>query len=466
MKKIISVSLAFIMLFTLFVPCFAEAKEYKIVSPYEDVVWSGDGAWGAYKGNLHAHSTASDADVDFNETIMEYYRQGFDFLAMTDHAVTGKPWNEQPTFLPLYAYQYIIGNKVTPLTDEEFEGVQNGTWPVDGAPRGKGMVCVTGGNELNGLTVTKCHVNGFFNDYKTGNNHLGYENNHECAVKLANDAGADSFINHPGDWLGANSDRSVYSDPENIKYFSDIILKYEHCLGMEVFNEVNSVTPNDRILWDNLLMACLPYGKTVIAFSNSDAHVLDRIDTCFMEFMMEENTVENIKATMENGAFFCVARVLPADEKFGPAQSLNVRNSGLPYPQFTELSVDGHSITVSGRNCYNIQFVADGEVIASENVTASADAVSYTLDLDTVENIADKSYVRCQLLGEGGCTLSQALVIDDGSEKLTYVPDTSAQAEIHNIFYRIASLRVFVIIKALGEIIVDKIKDLGNKIAK
>ncbi|MBR6361005.1 MAG: hypothetical protein IKS04_04355, partial [Clostridia bacterium] len=75
----------------------AAKQDYTIDSPYKDVVWSGDGAWGAYKGNLHTHSFVSDAEVDYRDMILEYYNQGYDFLAMTDHGVTGKPWNEKPT---------------------------------------------------------------------------------------------------------------------------------------------------------------------------------------------------------------------------------------------------------------------------------------------------------------------------------------------------------------------------------
>ena len=55
---------------------------------------------------------------------------------MTDHGVTGKAWNEEPTHLPLYLYQYIAGRKTTRLTQEEYEGVTTGTYPVNGKPRG------------------------------------------------------------------------------------------------------------------------------------------------------------------------------------------------------------------------------------------------------------------------------------------------------------------------------------------
>ena len=116
-------------------PNRAAPGSYTIVSPYADVVWSGDNAWGAYKGNLHTHSFVSDARVDFRDMILEYYKQGFDFLAMTEHAVTGKAWNEKQVELPLYAYQRIIGNTVHTLTDEEFEGVTSGAYPINGKPR-------------------------------------------------------------------------------------------------------------------------------------------------------------------------------------------------------------------------------------------------------------------------------------------------------------------------------------------
>ena len=455
MKKIICVLLSVLCLLSVSVlPSFA-AADYVIDSPYKDVVWSGEGAWGAYKGNLHTHSTVSDADMNYNEMILEHYRQGFDFLAMTDHGVTGKAWNKEPTHIPLYLYQYIAGNKTTRLTDAEFAGVTSGTYPVDGKSRGTGMTCVTGGNELNALTITKCHVNGMFLPEHAGDNYLGYENDHEGAVKLTANAGGISFINHPGDWLHSNRDRAIVSDPENVHYFSDILLKYDSCIGMEIFNEKNSVTPYDRVLWDNVLMECLPYGKDVIAFSNNDAHVYDHIDSSYAVFMMEENTVEKIKETMQSGAFFCVTRNIRADALLGPSEDMNVRYSETPYPAFTELSVDGHKVTVKARYCNNMQWVANGNVIASKDVTQSADETTYVLDLDRIEGAEDFLYIRCQLIGEGGLTLSQALVIDDGTAPLKYEPDTSFQAKLGVLRHKIRSLRIFVLI----DLIVDKIKN-------
>lgn len=453
MKKVLCILLSVVFMLSLMaVPTYA-ANDYTIVSPYADVVWSGEGAWGAYKGNIHTHSTLSDADMDFNEMIMEHYKQGFDFLAMTDHGVTGRAWNDKQTHIPLYLYQYLAGNKTTPLTDEEFEGVTSGTYPVDGTPRGYGMTCVTGGNELNALTITKCHVNGMFLPEHAGDNYLGFENDHEGAVKLTEKYGGISFINHPGDWLHSNRDISVVSDPKNVKYFSDIILKYDSCFGMEVFNEKNSVTPYDRILWDNVLMECLPYGKNVIGYSNNDAHVYDHIDSSYSVFMMPENNVEQIKATMQSGAFFCVTRNLRSNDIIGPAQDIQARYSPVPYPEFTELSVNGHQVTVKAKNCNTIQWIANGNVIASNAIAQTGDETTYVIDLDKIDGAEDFLYIRCELFGEGGCTLSQALVIDDGSEPMEYVVDNSFKAKMKNFWHKVTSLRIFVLI----ELLIDKI---------
>ncbi|MCR5783227.1 MAG: hypothetical protein K6G90_10900 [Clostridia bacterium] len=457
MKKFLSVLLCSLLICgTVIVPAFA-AGSYAIVSPYADVVWEGEGAWNAYKGNLHTHSTVSDAEMDYNEMILDHYRQGFDFLAMTDHGVTGKAWNEEPTHLPLYIYQYLLGNKTTRLTQEEFDGVTSGSYPVDGQPRGYGMTCVTGGNELNALTITKCHVNGMFLPPHVGDNYLGYENDHEGAVRLADEAGALSFINHPGDWLHSNRDIGRVSDPENVKYYSDILLKYDSCLGMEVFNERNHVTNYDRILWDNVLMTCLPYGKRVIGFSNNDAHFYSHIDSSYSVFMMPENTVENIKATMQSGAFFCVTRELGGNDIIGPATGFDVRYSETPYPMFSELSVDGHTVTVRAHDCGTLQWIANGKVIAKEQADGNGEIV-YTLDLDGIEGAEDFLYIRCELFGEGGCTLSQALVIDDGTEPQKYTPDDSVKAKAGSIWNRIRSLRIFVLIKLIWDEISEKIQ--------
>ena len=57
-------------------------RKFKITNPYAGVDWD---SWHHYKTNLHTHSTASDAQVDFSDMIKAYYDAGFDILAMTSN---------------------------------------------------------------------------------------------------------------------------------------------------------------------------------------------------------------------------------------------------------------------------------------------------------------------------------------------------------------------------------------------
>lgn len=417
--KIMSVLLCFALLLqaaALGTTAFAaENDSYTIVSPYKDVVWSGENAWGAYRGNLHSHTTYSDGNIDLDTMVKKYYELGYDFLANADHGVTGVEWNKEPSRQVLYSYQTLLGYKVAHMSDEDYAAVTNGTYNN----RGRKMVCVTGGNELNNLSLSKNHVNGFFLPSDVGNGFGGIENEagYEKAIKFVQDNGGLSHINHPGDWIESNANPEAVNDQYNIKMFGDLILKYDSCLGTEVLNEKNGTTGYDRVLWDNLLMYCLPYGKTVLGFSNTDAHNLENVDSSFSVFMMEENTVDNIKATMQNGAFFAVTRILRGNDfEIGPKEGFDVRNTDLAYPMFTELSVDGHKITVTATDAEEIQFIANGKVISKQAI--GSDAV--VLDLDQIDGAADFEYVRVELKGQGGMCLSQALVIDDGSEPLKF----------------------------------------------
>lgn len=378
--------------------------------------------------------------------VKEYYEQDYDFLANSDHGVTGTAWNEKQPFVPLYFYQ---AGKTAHLTDEEFEGITSGTYPLyDGTVRGKGMTCVTGANELNNLTLTKSHVNGYFLPEGVGNGFGGMENGYELAIKFVEENGGLSHINHPGDWLESNADPSAVSDAGNVAFFAELLLKYDSCLGIEVFNEDNGVTGYDRILWDNLLMSVLPYGKNVIGFSNTDAHNRKNVDTSFSIFMMEENTVENIKETMQSGAFFAVTRRLRANDLIGPEKEIDARNKNIPYPVFTKVEAEGHKITVEAENADTVQFIADGKVI----YTAEAKG-EVTLDLDTVEGAEDFQYVRAELFGKGGICLTQALVIDNASEKQVYEEDRSFAAFIEDVIFLLKSTRFWTIIVELGRLI-------------
>lgn len=447
-KKLLCLVLACLMILPLgLLTVSAAENDYVIVSPYKDVVWKGDDAWGAYKGTLHSHTTYSDADDDLATMVKEYYEQDYDFLANADHGVTGVAWNERPAIVPLYLYQLLIGNKFTTLTDEEFEGITSGTYNN----RGFGMTCVTGANELNNMTLTKSHVNAYFIPADKGNGFAGLENGFELAIKFTEENGGISHINHPGDWLESNANPNAVNDPENVEFLTDLVLRYDSCYGIEVFNERNGTTAYDRILWDNMLMYSLPYGKTIIGYSNTDAHHTGTVDTSFSTFMMEENTVENIRETMMNGAFFMTTRILRGNDfEIGPKESFNVANKDIPYPMFTKVEVDGHKITVEAENAHTLQWIANGKVIMKTAIGTEP----VTIDLDTIEGAEDFLYARAEIFGEGGLTITQALTIDNGEEKLNYEKDKDI---INEFIFAFKSSRLYVIFQELVRIIKDEL---------
>ncbi|MBQ8943004.1 MAG: hypothetical protein IJ050_00755, partial [Clostridia bacterium] len=94
----------------------------------------------------------------------------------------------------------------------------------------------------------------------------------------------------------------------------------------------------------------------------------------------------------------------------------DVRGKGLPYPMFNSVEVDGHKVTVTVENADEIQWIANGKVIMKSE--AGADPI--VLDLDSIEGSEDFRYIRAEILGEGGICLTQALIIDDGTQPLTF----------------------------------------------
>ena len=50
-KKLLSILLSALMLLPFSAVAFAADGDYTINSPYADVIWEGENAWGAYKGD-------------------------------------------------------------------------------------------------------------------------------------------------------------------------------------------------------------------------------------------------------------------------------------------------------------------------------------------------------------------------------------------------------------------------------
>jgi hypothetical protein len=196
--------------------------------------------------------------------------------------------------------------------------------------------------------------------------------------------------------------------PENVEFFADLFRRYKSCVGMEVLNMYDRPNRSDRILWDELLKTLIPEGeRTVWGFANSDAHRVCEIDTAFMDFILPEYSMANLRKAMESGNFFAIARY--AKNELGE----DFEGKGA-YPSVTKLVVDDENdtITIKGINCNAIEWIADGEIIASETISGNGE-IEMTLNLrDHSDKIS--CYVRAQLKGDGGICMTQPFICDDG----------------------------------------------------
>lgn len=453
MKKIAFKALSIMLVMTILcglvqVSAFAaNSVDYKITNPYKDVTALLGNMDNHYKTNLHTHSTYSDADIDLTSMVTGHYNQDFDVLAMSDHGVIGVEWNKAPTLVPLYQYNHALLNDQSHLSDEQFEEIQAGTYKTDLTTRvnERGLQCVTGAIEANMLVAQKNHVNGYF--LQSGcevEGFLGNEGDYETAIEMIEDLGGISHINHPGDWLESASEEIVYdedgnplldvngnpmtkgyqvaTDPENVQFFANTFRKYPSCLGMEIHNEHDRPTRGDRYLWDALLQVIIPEGRNVWGFANNDAHNYEDIDTTFMDFVMPEYSMGNVRKAMTNGEFFAVTRY-EAGERIG---------TGKAYPQVTAIIVDdkdgADTITIIGKNTQSIKWVADGKFIQTDSIAADGTVVSKITLQDYSDDIS--CYVRAELQGTGGRTYTQAFVCDDGNMEDLITTGPAATAPI------------------------------------
>jgi hypothetical protein len=427
--KVLSIVMALSMVFCLMqIPVSAATTTYEITNPYESVTHLLGNEDNHYKTNLHTHSTYSDATIPLTEMVKEHYSQDFDILGIADHGVIGKEWDEQPTLIPLYQYNPLIGNKQGHFTTEEYESIVNGTYS-EGTSRTKttGMNCVTGAIEGNMLVIQKNHVNGYFMNNDSTEGYLGDEGDFSTVIKMIEDAGGVSHINHPGDWLGSAKGELVYdedgnvlytpngeemtvgyqmaTDPGNVQFFANFFRVYPSCLGIEVYNAFDRPTRTDRVLWDGLLKAIIPEGRNVWGFANNDAHTNEDVDTCFMDFILPEYSQANVRTAMENGTFFAVSRYDWGD-RIGTT---------MEYPTVTSIAVDdvNDTITIIGKNTDTIKWIADGVIIQTDEISVNGVCMSTIKLQNHSEDIS--CYVRAELNGAGGRTLTQAFVCDDGN---------------------------------------------------
>lgn len=348
--------------------------DFTIGNPYASVNWS---TYGQYKADFHAHSNESDGAPQPADTVEEHYKKGYDILALTDHNVTNTAWNrkDDPT-----------GKGRTYLTDDRLKEI------TDGAGRnGRGMVPIMNADEQS----VSDHLNTFFTPF---NNAAGATL--ESNIAKTQELGGICHINHPGRYTGGSntsgtSGEDASNNPATVQKYVDLFTRYNACVGMEIINKLDGDSYSDRILWDNILKETMPAGRSVWGFSNDDTHSNAATGHSYNMMLLPSNTATNVRAAMENGAFYASAKV--AKREGYTVTDLAVINDYQP-PVITNIAVNQEedTITVEGDRYHTVEWIADGMVIATGN----------TIDLNDYESKIH-SYVRAQLKGDEGISFTQ-----------------------------------------------------------
>lgn len=431
MKKALSVLLSLSLMLTFMLPAFAAGgTDYTIINPYDCVDWD---SFGTYKANLHTHSTASDGDVELSDMAELYYDAGYDILAFTDHGVINPGWTEERETHGIFNGF----RKVTPMSAEQYERITSGS-----DRGGRGMLDITGGIECNMAVVSKTHVNGFFTDWGSGE--WGNENDYRTAVEQIEKSGGYSVLNHTGDWVNSNNFPERAHWDAYISYFANIFVDNPSCLGMEIVNSSDNVSRSDRALWDELLQVTIPAGRNIWGFSNDDSEQANEVGRAFELFILEENSVENVKKAMEQGNFFA------ASKNYNPEKGQGEKFEGSGnVPLVSSISVNQAENTISvecdkARPADRIEWIANGRVISND----------FTIDLNDYESELG-CYVRFQLFSEGGVTYSQAFELEyegraDKPIPDSVIPDNGAGEVFSTIYHTLAFALMALIIEKLA----------------
>jgi len=342
-----------------------------------------------------------------------YYAAGFDALAITDHAVVDRSWTN-PNFMPIQPWAHNFMDTIWPrgavqgLTPERYAEISAG---VD--RDGRGMIRVPFGIEHNLATTRRSglvHVNSWFGDF--GHGLPGGRWDFSLPVRGVERAGGISMINHPSSVM-QNWDRPIEELFNEGDYVVNKIQRdlerFDSLIGMEMHGA------RERKLWDALLTNLAPTGRNVFALSTDDAHNRYNINWAWTTHLMPENTAENLRTSLETGAFFAVRHFMDDcdfveylrenttfEDSWTLEESWRTWNADKvrPVPRVTNITAQAGVISIETQHAEVIAWVADGEIIAFGNEIILAD---YLDDIG--------AYVRAEVWGEGGILYTQPFLL-------------------------------------------------------
>jgi hypothetical protein len=312
-----------------------------IINPYAQVNWE---TYGKHKANLHTHTLAhrfrgdgaiifvngliqapdgrilqesregynarepypafrnargrrggSDGSLSPTAKIDAYHRRGYTILALTDHNMVTYPWQN-------YGRQ----------------------------PSALGMLAVPGCEPSR-----HHHIGSYFNDYD------GSATNLVESLKTIGARNGLAVLFHPGRY------------DHGVDWYADLYKKYEHLIGLEVYNQGNRY-PQDRALWDALLTRLMPH-RPVWGMANDDAHGPGHIGLNWQIFLLPELSEEALRHAMHQGHSF-----------FSYAYEGHLPDGDKNVPVIEAIRVDSAigQIAIEATGYETIDWISAGQVIA------------------------------------------------------------------------------------------------------
>ena len=348
-----------------------------IASPYWNINWQ---TFNQYKAGHHTHTNRSDGRNTVSEMIEDHYTKGYDIYAITDHNVTNKDWTTE--------HRVTYGTD-SPITQQRYEEITRGE-----GRNNRGMTRLPFTNEQSRVD----HINTYFVDFNNPGSGYSLYNSIQSAQK----GGGISHFNHPGREI--YEIRDTVFEPDNVAFervnqstyiskYVGLFMEFQSVIGMEIVNQRDRYK-FDRIIWDNVLKQTMPVGRFVWGFCNDDSHAVGMTGFSFNTYIIPENNLANIRAAMENGHFYGVARVLRRE------LGSNFSGQGL-VPVITNITVNSAnlSITIITENADKIVWIADGEEIRSGGASDTLKILDYNSKIN--------SYVRANIIGKGGVAFTQ-----------------------------------------------------------
>lgn len=482
-KAFLAVILSLILCLPLATLAFAATEDgsYEITNPYANVDWD---KVTAYKTALHSHTNASDGSPTLFESVERHVEAGFDIVATTDHGTVNYTWAEPNPNTFIHGLLSLVGRSEGELVYLGQSGsFSDGTSYTYGTAdngddyltleNGKTILRVPYGIENNAVSVN-AHVNSWFVDH-VDNSITTYED----AVSGVDAMNGVCVINHPGEYTKARYElhsEDAYNE-SNLAYkyyinkYANLIETYDSCIGIDMNSKGDGRTRFDRILWDTLLERFSANGENVYAIASSDAHQLRVIDTGYTLALLEEQTSEALRHSLENGEFFAASHCLgnydelvdiaaALKEFYGETELYNAVNNtaeemaakvagiengeydadssiGITYstldddgyntceadPRISSIEVneDTDEITINTTDALIVRWISNGELICTQK------AGEATIDLnDYADKLGD--YVRAEVFGEGGIVYTQAFLLDASAKAGTSNPVDSSYA--------------------------------------